>query len=243
MSSAVSRMRRSEAITRPYGSGVTSATSQSSAIRAGADALPGRRRQEEPSGRHAVRAQASPAARMAGNSSCQPRDLPNASISSADDSSSPSWSACPLPMPCSSASAPGRDLPTLVDRTEPIPVGHSRFIEVDEVGAFASERCDALNLDARVLERHEEHRDALMLLRVEVRRAASMTYWQRCAPGGEHFWPVITHSSPSRIARVRIARGVGSAIRFGIAEAAMDLSTPGNRYRRSARARDFRTAR
>ena len=53
-----------------------------------------------------------------------------------------------------------------------------------------------------------------------------MTYWQRCAPVENIFWPVITHSSPSRIARVRTAARVGSAVWFGVTQTAVDLPTP-----------------
>jgi hypothetical protein len=64
---------------------------------------------------------------------------------------------------------------------------------------------DELRLYVRDVEGHEEHRDALVLRGVGLLLAVIITYCARCAPVENIFWPVMTHSSPSRTACLHAA--------------------------------------
>ena len=99
------------------------------------------------------------------------------------------------------------DVPAAVDLADAERVGHAHVAVEGRVGALAAERVHRLDLDAGRVERHEEHREALVLRDLGVRCGSAGTRGcETCAVLVNIFWPLITHSSPSRTA-VRLGGG------------------------------------
>ena len=120
-----------------------------------------------------------------------------------------------------------RDAPTLVDVAEPMRVGHAHVGEEHLVERRAAGHLTQRpDLDAGSCMSMRNIVMPLCLgLSGEVRVMISPMS-ENCAPDVHTFWPVSTHSSPSRIARGLDAGEVGARDRLGEQLAADDVAAP-----------------
>ena len=137
-----------------------------------------------------------------------------------------------------------RDRPALVDGAEAVVVGHAGVVEEHEVGPLAAERADALDLDTRTVERHEEHRDPLVLRDLGVGAGGEHHELAEVRAGREHLLagdaPLVAVAHGTRAD----GGGVGSAVGLGVPEARLDrvpACTPSAISARSASLPNWRT--
>ncbi len=92
-------------------------------------------------------------------------------------------------------------------------VGEEDLVEQRVAGHVA----DRPDLDARLVHRHQQEGDARCLGASKSVRASRKMWSARWPADVQVFWPLITHSSPSSTAEVRMPGEVGTGVRLGVA--------------------------
>src|SRR4029077_10432676 len=90
---------------------------------------------------------------------------------------------------------------------------------VDDVGTFATERSDALDLDARGVQRHQEHRQTLVFGQGRIGAGDQENILAVLCAGGEDL-RTVDHPFFAVLNRANLGRrDVGTAVGLGVAEA------------------------
>ena len=114
--------------------------------------------------------------------------------------------------------------PARVDLAEPVLVVDAYIAVIDDIGAIAVDGAHALDLDARGIERHQKHGQALVLCRLRIGVGDQKDVLTLVRAGSEHLRAVDDPAVPVAH-RARLAGGdIGTAFGFGVAQAQPDVS-------------------
>ncbi len=121
------------------------------------------------------------------------------------------------------------DVPSAVDLADAERVGHAHAGVEGCVRAFAAHRVHRVDLDPRCVERHQEHREALVLGELGIGPGQQEHVGGFVGQGGEHLLAV-DHPFVAVAHRTRLGRGdVGAGVGLGVPEGEDDV--PGQRRR------------
>ena len=109
--------------------------------------------------------------------------------------------------------------PAVVHLPEPVLVVDADIAVVDDVGAVAVDGADALDLDARRVQRHQEHRQALVLRRVGIGVGDQEDVLAVVRAGREHLGAVDDPAVAIAHRAGLAGRDVRAALGFGVAKA------------------------